>query len=77
MTGVVKQCKSVLWFCLSEPRGPLNMHRGEGMLATLPVSEDRPLRGAKESTEASRAVPTLWSAQAAYPDGVFHPVFAP
>lgn len=47
------------------------------MLATLPVSEGRPLRGAKESTEASRAVPTLWSAQAAYPDGVFHPVFAP
>lgn len=63
MPGVVKQCKSVLWVCLSDPRGPLNMHWGEGMLATLPVSEGRPLRGAKESTEASRAVSTLWSAQ--------------
>lgn len=47
------------------------------MLAILPVSEGRPLRGAKESTEASRAVSTLWSAQAAYPDSVFHPVLAP
>lgn len=45
------------------------------MLATFLVSEGRPLRGAKESTEAGRAVSTLWSAQAVYPDSAFHPVF--